>query len=217
MVNYKLKAMPQNPNLSTEFTTLKLKVEDAFADVVDKEKYEFPKYTTQIINIANQNSQGTRPPVVGQMSELIKECPEKSYTCWAEWYLAGHPDAIKNASDKIEDMIKKMENAFSKIDREMIERWVEDLVIVKTAEGLIIQESVFNKLSKQYNKEYTPSKPEDESKGIDGYIGNTALQVKSIEYLHENHLPEKITVPIIYYKKTNDNITIYIPNNLEIK
>ena len=35
--------------------------------------YEFPKYTSQLINWANQNAQGTRPVVVGQMSELFPE------------------------------------------------------------------------------------------------------------------------------------------------
>ena len=34
---------------------------------------EFPKYTTQVMNTANQNSQGTRPRVVGQLSEIIEE------------------------------------------------------------------------------------------------------------------------------------------------
>ena len=33
----------------------------------------FPKYTSQLINWANQNAQGTRPVVVGQMSELFPE------------------------------------------------------------------------------------------------------------------------------------------------
>ena len=28
---------------------------------------EFPKYTSQLINWANQNAQGTRPRVVGQL------------------------------------------------------------------------------------------------------------------------------------------------------
>ena len=32
----------------------------------------FPKYTSQLINWANQNAQGTRPAVVGQMSELSR-------------------------------------------------------------------------------------------------------------------------------------------------
>ena len=30
----------------------------------------FPKYTTVLMNIANRTSQGTRPNVVGQLSEL---------------------------------------------------------------------------------------------------------------------------------------------------
>jgi len=33
-------------------------------DIVGK-IVEFPKYTTQIMNLANQNAQGTRPKVVG--------------------------------------------------------------------------------------------------------------------------------------------------------
>lgn len=39
----------------------------------ESENYSFPKYTTQLINWANQNAQGTRPRVVGQMSELFPE------------------------------------------------------------------------------------------------------------------------------------------------
>lgn len=37
------------------------------------DKYVFPKYTSQLINWANQNAQGTRPRVVGQMSELFPD------------------------------------------------------------------------------------------------------------------------------------------------
>lgn len=34
---------------------------------------QFPKYTSQLINLANQNAQVTRPKVVGQLSELFQE------------------------------------------------------------------------------------------------------------------------------------------------
>lgn len=34
---------------------------------------QFPKYTSQLINLSNQNAQGTRPKVVGQLSELFQE------------------------------------------------------------------------------------------------------------------------------------------------
>ncbi|OQX53278.1 MAG: hypothetical protein B5M53_07145 [Candidatus Cloacimonas sp. 4484_209] len=62
---------------------------------------KFPKYTTQILNLANQNAQDTRPKVVGQLSELIKECPYNSYEKWTDWYLSKKPDAIDNATERI--------------------------------------------------------------------------------------------------------------------
>ena len=39
----------------------------------ESKSFSFPKYTSQLINWANQNAQGTRPIVVGQMSELFPE------------------------------------------------------------------------------------------------------------------------------------------------
>ena len=39
---------------------------------LDIETPEFPKYAAPLINLANRFSQGTRPRVVGQMTELIR-------------------------------------------------------------------------------------------------------------------------------------------------
>jgi len=41
--------------------------------------YVFPKYTNQLINLANQNSQATRACYVGQISGLIQELPGNEY------------------------------------------------------------------------------------------------------------------------------------------
>ena len=46
---------------------------DEVAGLSNAPRYEFPKYVTQVINLVNSNAGGTRPKVVGQMSELIKE------------------------------------------------------------------------------------------------------------------------------------------------
>jgi len=51
---------------------------------------EFPKYVTQLLNLANQNAQGTRPRVVGQMSDLIQQFPGKNLTAG----LAIHPSRL---------------------------------------------------------------------------------------------------------------------------
>ncbi len=45
-------------------------------------QFDFPKYSTQIINLANRNARGTRPNVVGQMSELIQEFPGYTIQEW---------------------------------------------------------------------------------------------------------------------------------------
>lgn len=42
------------------------------------ESIKFPKYTSQLINWANQNAQGTRPKVVGQLSDLFPEYQEQT-------------------------------------------------------------------------------------------------------------------------------------------
>ena len=70
---------------------------------------DFPKYTTQIINLANQNSGGTRPKVVGQMSELIKEFPGNNYLDWVNWYQKQMPNAIEDACP-IAPMFRKSES-----------------------------------------------------------------------------------------------------------
>jgi len=91
-------------------TKVKIKY-DEIQDIVVGEVPDYPKYTTQILNLANQNSQGTRPKVVGQMSDLIQEFDGRTVEEWIEWYEERHPDAKEKASDKVEDMVIKLKDA----------------------------------------------------------------------------------------------------------
>ena len=59
----------------------------------------FPKYVTQLINLANQNAQGTRPRVVGQLTDLIQKFPGKTLSEWEQWYLQRYPNAINIAKE----------------------------------------------------------------------------------------------------------------------
>ncbi len=170
--------------------------------------FEFPKYSTQIINLANQNAQGTKPSVVGQMSELIQEFSGKSIEEWEKWYLEKHPDAIRKATDKIMDMINHFKDVVNQIDRELVEKWVHDLVIIKTFIGLRFQEAILNKISKILNQEYRLANPEEESVGIDGFIGDIPVSIKPETYQIKKNLNENIEVKIVYYKKVKDGISI---------
>lgn len=115
----------------------KLKISNNEAkELLGTENFEFPKYSTQLINLANQNAQGTRPKVFGQMSELIQEFSGQKIEEWEKWYLQKHPTAIKDASKKIKSMVDNFREAIEKIDDNLIEEWVKDLLIIKTFIGL---------------------------------------------------------------------------------
>jgi len=177
--------------------------------------YSFPKYTTQIINLVNSNAQGTRPDVVGQMSDLIQEFDGKSIAEWIDWYTDKQPNAVDNATEKIYNMFIQMKDAAEHIDKEMIRNWVKDLVYTKTYCGLKFQEAIFSFLAKQQGVDYRLANPEEEALGIDGFIGSQPVSIKPDTYdLKEKVLPEHIDVPIITYEKKKGYITIKYPDNL---
>lgn len=197
------------PDRLDELQQESIEFEKAREEITGEER-DFPKYTTQILNIANQNAQGTRPEVVGQMSELIDDCPDNTYEGWRDWYLENNSDAIDEATERVWEMVQKMQDAMEKIDEEMVREWVEDLVIDKTAEGLIIEEAVLETLSDEFGVEYKDSTAEEESKNIDGYVGEQQVSVKSQSYLSKrSSVREEIDVPIVYYKKTEKYLHIY--------
>lgn len=180
---------------------------------------QFPKYTTQIMNTANQNSQGTRPRVVGQLSEIVEEYkeeyPDGDFEDWEEFYLEEYDgeERIEEATEKVYEMVVKMREAAEEIDEEMVRRWIEDLVLYKTYTGLgRNEEAIFEKLSEEYNLEYSRSTPAEESKGIDGYLGDQPVSIKPETYQQKSRLQEDIDVPIVYYKeyKSNDNLKLYL-------
>ena len=171
-------------------------------------KFEFPKYVTQIINLVNGNAQGTRACVVGQMSDLIQEFNGNTLEEWIDWYDKKEPDSIEKATDKIYDKYLEMKDAFNSITKYMIKEWVIDLLHVKTFCGLKIQQAIIANIANSLGKEWRLSNKEEESKGIDGYIGSKPVQIKSYTYKNEGRLNEVIEVPIIYYKKKKDGLIV---------
>ena len=180
---------------------------------------EFPKYTTQIMNTANQNSQGTRPRVVGQMSEIIeeyrKEYPQGDFEDWKEFYYGEYDGEkrIEEATQKVFEMVVKMREATKEIDEEMARRWVRDLVLYKTYTGLgRNEEAIFEKLAEEYGSEYSRSTAREESEGIDGYLGDQPVSVKPDTYRQKSRLQENIQAPIVYYEeyKTSNSLKLHL-------
>jgi hypothetical protein len=168
--------------------------------LIDAEAINFPKYATQIINLANQNAQGTRPSVVGQMSDLIQEFSGNKLKEWEEWYMHKHPESLSLAANKISEMVTNFKDVMTKIDIEMVEKWVKDLVIVKTFVGLKFQEAILKSIATELQTIYRLATPEEESQGIDGFIGNKPVSIKPTSYEIKKSLSERIEVPFLSMK-----------------
>lgn len=173
---------------------------------------EFPKYTSQLINWAKQNAQGTRPKIVGQLSDLFPEYQASTYNVaisdWKEWYTEKYPGAIEEATDKIFNQVENLKEAIKLIDKSMVRKWVEDLVISKTFSGMYVQRAILAKISDMRKEPFRLASPEEESKGIDGYVGDTAYSIKPVTYKTMGRLSESIDIKMIYYSKKKSGLLV---------
>jgi len=168
-----------------------------------------PKYTTYLLNPAINLSQSNRPRVVGQMSDIVeefrKENPDGTFEDWVEFYYNEYDgeERLNEALAMAYPMVERMRDAFEQIDEEMTHDYLRDLVLFKSYEGFDIEETILRKLGELYDAEISKATAEDESKGIDGYIGEQPVQVKPVSY--KDNLQEQISVPIVFYDENKSN------------
>lgn len=174
----------------------------------------FPKYSTQLLNLANQNAGGTTPRVVGQLSNLFPEFEKSANTkdlkSWEKWYLSKFPNAIDMATDKVFTAVQNLQKSITQIDKPMVGEWVRDLVITKTFNGMRLQEAILVRAAEIKNLPFRSSTPAEEARGIDGFIGSVAYSVKPDTYKTMNRLPEQIKAVMCFYAKTKTGINIEI-------
>ena len=183
-------------------------------ELLNIEAPKFAKYSGPLMNLANRFIGGTKPKVVGQMSELIKEFDGKTFKEWESWYLKKYPKAIEAAVEKITQMLVNFKDVLEKTDRTSIKEWVRDLVVIKTFVGLKNQEAILKSVAEYFKTDYRSAKPTDESKGIDGFIGDKPVSIKPHTYLLKPELLDKIEVPIIFYEKIKTGLKISFPEDL---
>jgi hypothetical protein len=192
------------------------------AEEVEEFPVDMPKYTTYLLNPAINLSQSNRPEVVGQMNEIIEEFrakhPDGTFQDWVRFYFEEHDgeERLEEATEKAVPMVKKMKEAFEEVDEEMTRNYLRDLVLFKTYEGFDIQETILRKLGEVYEAEIGRAATEDESKGIDRYVGEQPVSIKPVTY--RDSLQEIIDVPIVYYdeNKTNKAMTVDISELKEV-
>jgi len=190
------------------YQVIRIKTREITKDTVGK-TVKFPKYTPQLINLANRNSQATRPKHIGQLSKLIQQFDGQDYNDWVKWYTERHPQAIDAATHKIYQMVVKMKRGMAQIDEDMVRKWAQDLILTKTYVGLRFQKSILMQIARRKNETWRLATPGEEARGIDGFIGPTPVSVKPFSYQSQRALNEQIDATIIYYKKVRGGLKVY--------
>lgn len=178
-------------------------------ELTGKPPISFPKYATQLMNLANQNAQGTRPKIVGQMSALIQQFEGRTLEEWEEWYLQQKPDGIELATGRVWTMVQALRESLAHVDESMVRQWVEDLVIVKTYVGLRFQQAILARLGQLAGMPVTQASPQQEALGIDGFVGSQAISIKPDSYgttLAANQ--EAIQGMLVTYAKKDDGLVL---------
>ena len=84
-------------------------------------------------------------------------------------------------------MILNLKKAVQLVDRNLVNDWVFDLVV---------------------SKPFRTANPEEETRGIDGYIGEVPISIKPTNYKTKPSLGERIDASIDFYEKKKDGILV---------
>jgi hypothetical protein len=177
-------------------------------ELLDIPALELPKYTSTLINLANRISRGTVPKAVGQMTELVVDSKKREWSEWEAWYRERHPGTLEKATTKVLEMLQNLKQAIDGITPEMVEKWVRDLVVVKSFIGIRVQEAIIKRVAQELGYPHTPASRQDEAKNIDAYIGGKPVSVKPKTYKLQAAMPEELPETVIYYEKRGSRIVI---------
>jgi len=182
----------------------------AYQAVVKRDRYSFPVNSKPILNIATQNSQATRPKVVGSMKDQFTAfltTGKRSVDEWETYYLqtCNGRAKIQAATDLLYNYLNKMPVDHSVFTRDLAEKYITELTINKTHYGMSGEYHSVLAAAAYFDSGFRFSTAEEESHGIDAWINDRPVQVKphdSVKMHHvRNHADTDRTLVITYEAK----------------
>lgn len=176
-----------------------------YKGVIQRQRREWPKYATQLLNIAGQNCKAFDPKKVGSAKETWLEMRGQNIPGtlenWENFYNA-KPFAqnIPGQAQKLFEMIQKMK--VGGIDLSMCEDYIKEVIYNKTHMGMGGEEMALQAVAEYYNKTLRFSTADEEAQGIDGWIGNQPAQVKPEGSAFKGHVhnhPDREKVLLVTY------------------
>ncbi|AXR82299.1 MjaI family restriction endonuclease [Natrarchaeobaculum sulfurireducens] len=170
---------------------------------------EYPRYTTKIINLACHTAQATNRGSVGSLDEILEEFeaenPDATFEDWVDYYYQKYNGEVKvhRAAKKTYDMVENMRDAIDLITDEMVEQWVEDLILYKSYMGFDAREVIIPKLGRELQVTSRLAGPEEMAEGVSGYLGDQPICLRSTKHDKGPAMYEDLEAPVLYYEETD--------------
>lgn len=182
-------------------------------DVPEDFEGDYEKYFEGLIRDIASDKNPTDSDAVGQLTDLVDESSAQTYREWEKYYkrnyLEENPDAINNAVDEIIEYLGGTINErLYNIDKQLVKKWVEQLVYQRTPSGLFYEIGILQYISEEHDLEYENSNSQDETEGIDGFLDGNEVQVKPDSYEHGGTERQMPSVATIVYEIQDDNILV---------
>lgn len=184
-----------------------------YRGVAQPNRRQWPVYAKQLLNIATQNSKAANPKEIGSVKELWLKMRSQGINGtldnWTKFYQKerGGEECLEKSGKKVYVMMQKM--GVSWITEDMCIDYIKELAYNKTHMGLGGEEMAIQAIAKYYKLPYRFSNAQEESQGIDGWIGDSPVQVKPHDSAFKAHVhnhPDKDKVLLVTYDKDEETV-----------
>jgi hypothetical protein len=154
----------------------------------------YPKYFTTKVNNANSWSQATFKRSIGDLGKLFTKfrnshrSSEQTMENWRTYFNTQRPGKLEEAIAKTS--AKYLEVLQYDVDVDVLSQetlsniatWMDALIIEKTFIGQMAQVETLSAFAQHNSMKITTATTEEDSMGIDGYVGSVSVSVKPESY-----------------------------------
>lgn len=188
-----------------------------YKGIVQRQRREWPRYATQLMNIAGQNCKATSPKNIGSCKDAWTQMRSQgipgTLQNWIDFYNRVHGEQkLVDAGKRIHVMLLKM--GIEWISEDMAIDYAKEIAYNKTHMGLGGEEMAVEAVAQYFGKEFRFSTLEEESQGTDAWIDGKPVQVKphdSVFKAHVHNHANRNTHLIITYEDKKESCYIHNP------
>lgn len=183
-------------------------------------EFEWEKYQRGFLGILNNaynQSCNSGTKTLGDMSKITSEFDGGSFDDFLNYYYIEHDgeQARISAIERMADnLVSRVESVGGELERHEAIKWSRkyvDSMIVNSYKGFMSEEKALNLVAAEREESWRTAPPEEESEGIDGYVGGKSVQVKPISHTNLDINSFDVDMLVVYeYHESDEQFVLVV-------